>query len=90
MIIISLKIDLCYLLYVQRSIANCLRDAIFLYFSVFTYIWINKDCCNAQRFQFSPKPIAVTTGSLDNAIQDFSLAYPLWLVMDVYIYNIHR
>ena len=29
-----------------------------LYFSVFTY-WINKDCCNAQRFQFSPKTIAV-------------------------------
>ena len=40
-IIISLKIDLCYLSYVQRSIANCLRDSILLYFSVFTY-WIIK------------------------------------------------
>jgi len=59
-IIISLKIDLCYLLYVQRSTANCLRDLILLYFSVFTN-WINKDCCNVKRFQFSPKPMAVTT-----------------------------
>ena len=30
-----------------------------LYFSVFT-CWINNDCCNAQRFEFSSKPIAAT------------------------------
>ena len=63
MIIISLKIDLCYLSYVQRSIVNCLRNSILLYFSVFTY-WINKDNCNIQRFQFSPKPIAVAVKTL--------------------------
>ena len=52
-------INLCYILYGQRATANFLRDSILVYFSVFTY-WMNKDCCNGQRFQFSPKSIAVT------------------------------
>ena len=44
-----------------------------LYFSVFTY-WINKDCCNAQLFQFSPKTIAVKGRS-------FSLESSQWIIL---------
>ena len=64
----SQTINFYWLFYVQRTVVNCLRDSILVYniyffillcFSVFTY-WINKDCCNARRFQFSLKPVVVT------------------------------